>query len=74
MYKAKNGLTLLSAETPDGWTIRTAQDILTALLAFPYFQTVADAFIWEALEQATTDRKEYADIKDLAQYIAENYI
>lgn len=74
MYKAKNGLTLLSAETPDGWTIRSADNILTALLAFPYFQTVAEVFIWQALEQAAADRKEYADIKELAQYIAENYI
>lgn len=74
MYKARNGFTLLNAETPEGWTIRGADDLLTALLAFPYFQTVAEPFILQALEQATTDRKEYADIKELAQYIAENYI
>jgi hypothetical protein len=74
MYQAKNGFTLKNTTTPDGGEIRTAQDIVTALLTFPVFQTVADAFIWEALQQATADRKEYDDIKDLAQNIAENYI
>ena len=74
MYKAKNGLILKDSTTPDGWTIRDGNDIITALLAFPYFQTVATCFILEALQQAADSRKEYADIKDLAAYIAENYI
>lgn len=74
MYKAKNGFTLLDATTPQGWTIQTAQDIVTALLAFPAFQTVAAGFIWEAIEQATNDRKEYANITELAEHLAANYI
>ena len=74
MYKAKNGLIIKDATTPDGWTIRNADDIITALLSFPYFQTIATCFIVEAMQQAADSRKEYADIKDLAAYIAENYI
>lgn len=74
MYKARNGFTLLNDETPDGWRILCAEDILTALLAFPYFQTAADCFIWEAIDQATTERKVYADITEFAGYIAENYL
>ena len=74
MYKAINGLTLQDATTPDGWAIRSSGDIITALLSFPYFQTVAVGFIVEALQQAADSRKEYANIKDLAEYIAENYI
>ena len=37
MYKARNGFTLKSAETAQGGTIKSAEDIITALLAFPYF-------------------------------------
>jgi len=74
MYKAKNGFTLQNAETPDGWTIRDAQDIMTALLAFPVFQTVDTGILWQALGDATEERKEYADIKDLAEYLATYYI
>lgn len=74
MYKAKNGLIIKDEMTPDGWKIRDGNDILTALLSFPYFQTVATGFILEALQQAADSRKEYADIKELAAYIAENYI
>ena len=73
-YTARNGFKLLDATTPDGWTIRTAPDIVTALQAFPAFGTVAEAFIWEALDKATEARKEYADIKELAAYILQNYI
>ena len=51
MYKAKNGLIIKDATTPDGWTIRNADDIITALLSFPYFQTVATCFIVEAMQQ-----------------------
>lgn len=74
MYKAKNGFTLLSAETPDGWTIRRPEDIILYLTGQPYFSTVATPFLWEALEQAAESRKEYADVDELAAYIAENYI
>lgn len=74
MYKAKNGFTLKDNKTPDGWTIETPQDIVTALLSYPAFETVATGFIWEAIEQAIETRKEYADIEDLAQELSENYI
>lgn len=74
MYKAKNGFTLHNDETPGGWTIRNAQDIITALLAYPYFQTVDTGILWEAIGQAVERRKEYADIKEFAGFLAENYI
>lgn len=75
MYQAKNGFTLEDDTAPGGgWTIRSADDILTALLTFPAFETVAAGFIWEAIAQATETRKVYANITDLAQELAENYI
>ena len=74
MYRAKNGFTLQDDRAPGGWTIRTAQDIETALCSFPAFQTVASAFLWEAIAQAVQERKEYKDIKEFAQYLAENYV
>jgi len=73
-YKAKNGFTLLNADTGKGWEIRTPQDIITALLIYPYFQTVGTGVIWDTIRQAVEVRKEYEDIKDLANYLAENYI
>lgn len=75
MYQAKNGFTLEDETAPGGgWKIRSAGDILTALLTFPAFDTVAEGFIWEALAQATENRKVYADINELARELAENYI
>lgn len=74
MYKAKNGFTLNDSLTPAGFEIQTPQDIITALLYYPAFATVADGFILEALEQAIADRKEYANIDELAEYLAANYI
>lgn len=74
MYRAKNGFTLQDAATPWGWTIREPGDIITALLAFPHFQTVHEAFLWDAIARAVETRKEYADIREFAQYIAENYV
>lgn len=73
MYRAKNGFTLDDPTTPAGWTIQSAEDIITALLEFPIFQTVAVPFIWEAIAQALETRKEYANIKDFAEYLT-NYI
>jgi len=35
---------------------------------------VASAFLWEAIGQAVQERKEYKDIKEFAEYLAENYI
>lgn len=74
MYKASNGITLLDAKTEWGWSIASDADIITALLGLPYFATVATPFIVDAIKQAAGDRKEYANIGDLAQHIAENYI
>lgn len=74
MYKAKNGLILKDSKTPAGFNIRSDADIITALLYFPTFQTVATGFIEDALNQAKTDRSEYADIKDLAQHLLTYYI
>lgn len=75
MYQAKNGFTLEDETAPGGgWKIRSAEDIITALLTFPAFETVATGFIWEALAQATETRKVYADINDLARELSENYI
>lgn len=74
MYKAKNGFTLHNSDAPGGWTIRNAQDIITALLTYTYFQTVDTGILWDAIGQAVETRKEYADIKEFAQFIAQNYI
>ena len=75
MYQAKNGFTLEDDTAPGGgWKIRSAEDIVTALLTFPAFETVATGFIWEAIAQAIETRKVYANITDLAQELAENYI
>lgn len=74
MYKAKNGFTLQDDSAPGGWTIKTAQDIETALYSFPYFQTVASGVLWDAIAQAVNDRRDYADIKEFAQYLADCYV
>lgn len=74
MYKAKNGFTLRDETTPGGWKITQAQDILTALLEYQVFQTVASPFIWEAIQNAIEDRREWENITELAEYISENYI
>lgn len=74
MYKAKNGLMINDSMTPAGFEIRTAEDILTALYYFPAFQTVTAGFIFEALTEAIKARKEYANITDLAEFLAANYI
>lgn len=74
MYKARNGFTLIDDQTPDGWTIETPHDIITALLSNPEFETVATDFIFEAIAQAIEIRKDYADIGDLARELITNYI
>lgn len=74
MYKAKNGFTLRDETTPGGWKITQAQDILTALLEHPIFQTVATPFIWEAIQNAIEDRREWENVRELAGYIAKHYI
>lgn len=74
MYRAKNGLTLKDDMTPQGWKIRTAADIVTALMAYPNFATVSAGMIYEVIYQATEERKEYENITDLAEYLAEYYI
>ena len=74
MYKAVNGFTLLDADTGQGWTIRTPQDIITALLAFPVFQTVAEGILWDAIAQAVERRKEFANIREFGEHLLENYI
>ena len=74
MYKARNGFTLQDSNTPAGFEIKTPQDIITALLCYPAFETVADVFILDALEQAIKERKTYANIDELAEYLTANYI
>lgn len=74
MYKARNGFTLIDDQTPDGWRIENPQDIITALLSYPEFETVATDFIFEAIAQAIETRKEYADIDDLAHELTTYYI
>lgn len=74
MYRAKSGFTLRDSESGYGWQIRNAQDIFTALEGRPEFATVAEPFLIEAAGQAIDDRKEYADITEFAQFIAENYL
>lgn len=74
MFKAKNGFTLQDATTPDGWTIRTAEDIETALYSFPYFQTVANGILWDAIAQAVEEKKEFANIREFAEFLAAEYL
>lgn len=74
MYKGVNGFVLRSAKAPGGWIIQSPQDIETALYSYSHFQTVAWEFLWEAIAQAVQERKEYADIQEFAEYLAENYI
>lgn len=74
MYRAKNGFTLLDNSTRHGWKIERAEDIITALLAYPIFATVDTGILWAAIGEATEARKEYANIEEFAEYMACNYI
>ena len=74
MYRAQNGFTLKDETTPSGWKISSVQDIITALLEFPIFQTVATAVIWESIRYAIEDRKQYENITEFAEFISEHYI
>ena len=73
-YRAKNGFTLADTMTQWGWEIRNGEDIITALEGLPEFETVAAPCIYEALESAVDERKEYANIQELADYITANFI
>jgi len=57
-----------------GWTIKSKEDIVTALMGYGSFATVDRAYIEEAIDQAARDRQQYADIEDLAQTILTSYI
>lgn len=73
-YRARNGIVILNADTGAGWDIKTDGDIITALLMFPVFETVYTEYIIDALDRAAGLRTEYADIRDLARTLTENYI
>ena len=74
MYKGRNGIVLKDASTKWGWDIKTDDDILLAIMGYPYFATVMSEFIVDAIKESARDKKSYRDIKDLAQHIASNYI
>ena len=57
-----------------GWTIKSKEDIVTALMGYGSFADVDAGYISEAVEQAARDRQQYADIEDLAQTILTSYI
>lgn len=57
-----------------GWTIKSKEDIVTALMGYQAFATVDRAYIEEAIDQAARDRTEYMDIESLAIHILQNYI
>ena len=57
-----------------GWTIKSKEDIVTALMGYEAFATVDRAYIEEAIDQAAQDRTEYMDIESLAIHILQNYI
>ena len=67
-------ISFYNPETKWGWTIKSRQDIITALMGYHAFATVDRAFIEEAIDQAARDRQQYADIEDLAQTILTSYI
>ena len=52
-----------------GWTIKSRQDIVTALMGYGSFANVDTGHISEVIEKAARDRQQYADIEDLAQTI-----
>ena len=60
--------------TKGGWTSKSRQDIITALMDYDAFATVDRAYIEEAIDQAAQDRTEYMDIESLAIHILQNYI
>ena len=57
-----------------GWTIKSRQDIVTALMGYEAFSTTSPGYIEEAIAQAAQDRTNYADIEDLAKTILTKYI
>jgi len=67
-------ISFYNPETKWSWTIKSRQDIVTALMGYEAFATVGRAFIEEAIDQAARDRQQYADIEDLAQTILTSYI
>lgn len=74
-FKAKNGFTLADNMTGWGWEIRNGEDIITALEGLPEFETVATAFIVEALESAVKDgRTQHKNLQDLADTLTKFYI
>lgn len=63
-------------ETKWGWTIKSKEDIVTALMGYGPFANVDAGHISEVrdrisevIEKAARDRQQYADIEDLAQTI-----
>lgn len=73
-YKSKGGLILKDNRTPDGYYIKSGEDLITYLEGLPDFETVATAFIVEAMAAALEERKEYDSPQDFAEYVAHNYI
>lgn len=74
MYKAKNGFILKDNTTGQGWKVETAQDLKNAILNYPIFQTVHEHALLKAMQRAITVRKEYENITEFAQFLADNYI
>lgn len=73
-YKSKGGLILKDSRTPDGYYIKSGEDLITYLEGLPAFETVATAFIVEAMAAALEERKEYDSPQDFAEYVAERFI
>lgn len=73
-YKSKGGLILKDSRTPDGYYIKSGEDLITYLEGLPSFETVATAFIVEAMGAALEERKEYDSPQDFAEYVAERFI
>lgn len=73
-YRAKNGLLLHTADTGQGWSIKSGADLLLALEGRPELATVATGYILEALAQSLEDRTDYEDVRELAAFLAVNYL
>ena len=74
-YETKSGLALADNMTKWGWEITSASELILALEGLPEFETVATAFIVEALESAINDKRtEFKDVQDLADTLTEYYI
>ena len=57
-----------------GLEIENNRQLVFALLARPEFATVDALLLEDAIEQTATDRQEFANLDDLAEYLINYYV